>query len=54
MKAAKSDGEPIELLVENSDYFRTFKIDYHEGERFPHLERDASKQDLLTEIYTAK
>jgi predicted metalloprotease with PDZ domain len=54
LKAAKLGSEPIELLVENTDYFRTFKIDYHDGERFPHLERDASKADMLSEIYTAK
>jgi hypothetical protein len=26
------------------------KLDYHDGERFPHLERDASKPDLLEQI----
>jgi hypothetical protein len=54
LKSAKSSSEPIELLVENTDYFRTFKIDYHDGEKFPHLERDASKPDLLSAIYAAK
>jgi len=54
LKAATSGGEPIELLVENTDFFRTFKIDYHGGERFPHLERDASQQDVLSAIYAAK
>lgn len=54
LKYAKSNSEPIELLVENTDYFRTFKIDYHQGERFPHLERDPSKQDVLSQIYAAK
>jgi predicted metalloprotease with PDZ domain len=54
LKAAKNDSEPIELLVENTDYYRTFKISYHDGERFPHLERGESKPDLLSEIYAAK
>ena len=44
----------MDLLVDNSDYYRTFMVDYHGGEKIPHLERDASKPDLLTEIYTAK
>jgi len=48
--AAKTDTAPIELLVENQDYFKTCKVDYHGGERYPHLERDAAKPDLLTEI----
>ncbi len=49
--AAKTSKEPIELIVENADYFRTFKLDYHEGEKYPHLVRDESKPDLLSEIY---
>ena len=48
--SAKSDAAPIELLVENEDYFKTCKLDYHGGERYPHLERDTAKPDLLTEI----
>jgi len=36
--------------VENTDYFRTFNLDYHEGEKYPHLVRDESKPDLLTDI----
>ena len=42
--------EPLQLLVENTDYFRTFNLDYHEGEKYPHLVRDESKPDLLTDI----
>jgi hypothetical protein len=26
-------SEPIELLVENTDYYKTYKLDYHGGER---------------------
>lgn len=48
--SAKTDAAPIELLVENQDYFKTCKLDYHSGERYPRLERDAAKPDLLTEI----
>jgi predicted metalloprotease with PDZ domain len=52
--AAQTQKEPIELLVENSEYFHTYRLDYHGGERFPHLERDASKPDLLSDILAAK
>ena len=52
--AAKTSRSPIELIVENTEYFRVIKLDYHGGERFPHLVRDESKPDLLTEIYKAK
>lgn len=52
--AAKSSSSPIELIIENTDYFRVVKLDYHGGEKFPHLVRDEAKPDLLTEIYRAK
>jgi predicted metalloprotease with PDZ domain len=54
LKAGKGGSIPLELLVENTDYYKTYKIDYHGGERYPHLVRDDSKPDLLTEIYKAK
>jgi len=54
IRAAKTGPEPIDLIVENTDYFRTVKLDYHAGEKYPHLVRDESKPDLLTEIYRAK
>jgi len=54
LKAAEGSSDPIELIVENTEYYRTIKLDYHEGEKFPHLMRDESKPDLLTEILKAK
>jgi predicted metalloprotease with PDZ domain len=54
IKSAKSSSNPIELLVENTDYYKTYKLDYHEGEKYPHLVRDESKPDLLGEIIKAK
>src|SRR5712671_432729 len=33
LKAAKTSASPIELLVENTDYYKTYKIDYHAGEK---------------------
>lgn len=54
IRQAKGGHEPIELLIENEDFFRTYKVDYHAGERFPHLERISSKPDLLSEIAKMK
>jgi predicted metalloprotease with PDZ domain len=54
IRAAKISPSPIELIVENTDYFRVVKLDYHGGEKYPHLVRDESKPDLLTEIYRTK
>ena len=50
IRAAKGRSQPLRLLVENADYYKTIEINYHGGERYPHLERDASKPDLLGEI----
>jgi len=54
LKAAKTNTAPIELLVENDEYYKTYKLDYHGGEQYPHLVRDESKPDLLSDILKAK
>ncbi len=48
--AAAQKSGPTELLVENNEYFRTCKVDYHDGEKYPQLQRDETKPDLLSEI----
>jgi predicted metalloprotease with PDZ domain len=50
LKKAKGDNEPIECIVSNDNYFRTLKIDYHDGQKYPHLERETSAPDLLDDI----
>jgi predicted metalloprotease with PDZ domain len=47
--AAKTAG-PIELMIRNGEYTSTRKVDYHGGERYPHLERRNGQPDMLTEI----
>jgi len=54
LRAAKNSSASIDLLVENADYYKTYKLDYHGGERYPHLVRDESKPDLLNDILKAK
>ena len=54
VRAAKGSSATVDLLVENSDYYKTYKLDYHGGEQYPHLVRDQSKPDLLAEILKAK
>ena len=54
IKAAKNSSTTVDLLVENTDYYKTYKLDYHNGERYPHLTRDESKPDVLNEILKAK
>ena len=50
IKEAKGGTDPIELLMENGDAFKTCRVDYHDGDRYPHLERDSARPDLLTVI----
>jgi predicted metalloprotease with PDZ domain len=52
IREAKSNQEPIELLVQNEEYFKTFKLNYHDGEKYPMLQRN-EKPDTLTEILKA-
>jgi predicted metalloprotease with PDZ domain len=54
LQAGKNNSAALELLVENTEYYKTYKLDYHEGEKFPHLVRDESKPDLLSEIMKAR
>ncbi|HYX20517.1 MAG TPA: PDZ domain-containing protein, partial [Thermoanaerobaculia bacterium] len=50
LRAARDGKAPIELLVENVEMFRTYRVDYHGGERYPHLVRDESKTDWVSAI----
>ena len=50
VKLAGTNAAPIQLLVENEEYFQTCPVNYHDGEKYPHLERDSTKPDLLSEI----
>jgi predicted metalloprotease with PDZ domain len=47
---AKGSGPAIELIVLNTGYYKVIKLDYHEGERYPRLERVAGVPDRLDEI----
>jgi predicted metalloprotease with PDZ domain len=47
--AGKNSKEPIELLLENGDYYRIHSVDYHGGERYPHLTA-TNGADVLSEI----
>ena len=48
--ATKGSTDSLQLLVENSEFYKTFALDYHAGERYPEIIRDEAHPDLLTEI----
>jgi len=50
LTAARNNSQPIRLLVLNDDYYKTCTIDYHGGERYPHLVRQEGKPDLLDDL----
>jgi len=54
LTASHSNNQPIVLLVENMHHFHTFSIDYHDGLRYPHLERLTDKPDLLQSVIAPK
>jgi predicted metalloprotease with PDZ domain len=50
LRQGKSGSSALQLLVENTEYYKTFKLDYHGGEKYPHLVRDEATPDLLSDI----
>jgi predicted metalloprotease with PDZ domain len=54
IKDAQKGSGAIELLVKNGERFRTIKIDYHDGLRYPRFERDGGGTARLDEILTPR
>jgi predicted metalloprotease with PDZ domain len=52
--AAQANKKPIELLLENADYFRTISVPYFDGPRWPHLTRIEGRPDVLTQVLTPR
>ena len=51
---AAAKGGPLDLLVRDGDYFKTIHVNYHAGERYPHLERDNARPDVIARIIEPK
>lgn len=54
LREAQKSHQPIQLMVENTEYYRTISLNYFDGPRHPHLERDSSKPDMLSDILKPK
>ncbi|HVB37461.1 MAG TPA: hypothetical protein VND92_02950, partial [Vicinamibacterales bacterium] len=54
ISAAKGTTTPIELSVRNGERYFTVHVDYHDGLRYPHLERIPGTPDRLGDILTPK
>ena len=54
IKNAKNSGAAIELLLRNGDRYRTVRMDYHDGLRYPRLEHDGTTPARLDQILTPR
>ena len=54
LRNAQSGKAPIEILARNYDSYSTFKVDYRDGPKYPHLTRITQEKDRLGEIIAAK
>jgi len=50
IQAAKGSGPAIDLIVENTGYFKLISLNYHDGERYPQLQRVDAIPDRLDTI----
>lgn len=50
LKASGKNDQPIRFLVLNDDYYKACSVNYHGGERYPHLVRVEGKPDLLDDL----
>jgi predicted metalloprotease with PDZ domain len=44
---AEGNRKAITVVAQNSGFTHTYEIQYHGGDRYPHLERDSTQPDLL-------
>ena len=54
IRAAQGNTSPIELIVKTGDRYTVVSLDYHDGQRYPHLERDPSQPARLDDIMAAR
>ena len=54
IRAAHGTQAPIELIVKTGDRYLVAKLDYHDGLRYPHLERDSAEPARLDAILAAR
>jgi predicted metalloprotease with PDZ domain len=49
-EAVQRAAGSIEVLLRSGEYYKTYRILYRGGERYPHLERDSSIPDLISKV----
>ncbi|HEX2123372.1 MAG TPA: M61 family peptidase [Thermoanaerobaculia bacterium] len=54
LDTAIEERGPLELLMENGEFFRTYTVDYRGGPRYPHLARDDARADTLASVISPR
>ena len=52
--AAKDPARTVDLIVKDGDRYRSISFDYHDGLRYPRLERIPGTPDRLGDILTPR
>jgi predicted metalloprotease with PDZ domain len=52
--SSRNSTAPIEVVVENGSFRETYKLNYHGGTRYPHLERDSAKPDVIADVIKSR
>jgi len=50
LRAAQTSPAPLRFIVDDLGSIASYAVDYHGGERYPHLVRDPERADLLSAI----
>jgi predicted metalloprotease with PDZ domain len=50
IRSAQHSSAPISLIVKQTGWFQTLSMNYHDGIRYPHLERIEGTPDMLASI----
>ena len=50
LRGGLHNQQPMALLAENGEYYSTYQVNYHDGEKYPHLVRAEGQPDMLDEM----
>jgi predicted metalloprotease with PDZ domain len=53
LRDAAQNRQPLQLLVENAQFVKTYTVPYFDGPKYPHLERLQNQSDVLSDIIRA-
>ena len=54
IKSAQNMHQPIEVIAEASQFYKTYSVQYYDGEKIPHLDRVEGQPDILGNILKPK